>query len=45
MTPGELHLSMCFLSAGRIQESCRELGVAPAAAGRTAALLAEADAY
>ncbi len=45
MTPGELHLSMCFLSAGRIQESCRELGVAPAAAGRAAALLAEADAY
>jgi hypothetical protein len=34
MTAGELHLSMCFRSALRIQESCRELGVplaAPAA--------------
>ena len=25
MTPGELHLSMCFRSAARIQEACREL--------------------
>ena len=26
MAPGELHLSMCFRSAARIQEACRELG-------------------
>ena len=45
MTPGELHLSMCFRSAGRIQESCRELAAPVAQGGRAAALLAEAEAY
>ena len=45
MTPGELHLSMCFRSAGRIQESCRELTAPPAQGGRAAALLAEVEAY
>ena len=34
MTPGELHLSMCFRSAGRIQESCRELAALPAQGGK-----------
>ena len=45
MTPGELHLSMCFRSAGRIQESCRELAAPPAQGGKAVALLAEAEAY
>ena len=45
MTPGELHLSMCFRSAGRIQESCRELAAPPARASKAVALLAEAEAY
>jgi pimeloyl-ACP methyl ester carboxylesterase len=45
MTPCELHLSMCFRSAGRIQESCRELTAPPAQGGRAAALLAEVEAY
>ena len=30
MVPGELHLSMCFRSTGRIQEACQELRTAPA---------------
>jgi pimeloyl-ACP methyl ester carboxylesterase len=42
MTPGELHLSMCFRSAARIQESCRELSAPPAPAGKAAAMPAEA---
>lgn len=45
MAPGELHLSMCFRSAGRIQESCRELTAAVAQGSRAAALLAGAEAY
>ena len=45
MTPGELHLSMCFRSAGRIQESCRELAALPPQGGKAVALLAEAEAY
>ena len=27
--PGELHLSMCFRSTGRIQEACQELRIGP----------------
>ncbi|MFO1047517.1 MAG: alpha/beta hydrolase [Geminicoccaceae bacterium] len=40
MAPGELHLSMCFKIAGRIQETCRELGAAPQSVARP---LAEAS--
>ncbi len=45
MSPGELHLSMCFRSAGRIQESCRELGTGPGHAARADVLLAEANSF
>ena len=45
MAPDELHLSMCFRSAARIQESCRELTPAPAAGARLAPALAGAEAY
>jgi pimeloyl-ACP methyl ester carboxylesterase len=31
MVPGELHLSMCFRSTGRIQEACQELSHRPLA--------------
>ena len=34
MAPGELHLSMCFRSAARIQEACRELTAASAPLAR-----------
>lgn len=44
MTPGELHLSMCFRSAARIQESCRELAVRPLADVSLTAELAQAAA-
>jgi pimeloyl-ACP methyl ester carboxylesterase len=45
MAPDELHLSMCFRSAARIQESCRELTAPPATAARGAPAMAEAEAY
>ena len=34
MAPGELHLSMCFRSAARIQEACRELTATKPQVGR-----------
>ena len=44
MLPGELHLSMCFRSAARIQEACRELAARVLPAARTEPLLAEFEA-
>jgi pimeloyl-ACP methyl ester carboxylesterase len=42
MAPGELHLSMCFRSAGHIQEAYRELATPASPAVGTVAPLAEA---
>lgn len=44
MVPGELHLSMCFRSAARIQEACEELTPKAVLNSPAGALLAAAEA-